>query len=39
MYEMHPGDWAPSQHRDEARAALQTALDLRDNGGERPDDS
>lgn len=39
MYEMYPSDWAPSQHRDEASEAVQTALDLRDNGGERPDDN
>ncbi len=42
MYEMYPADWAPGQHsthnRETARA-LQVALDLRDNGGERPDDN
>lgn len=39
MYEMYPNEWAPTKHRDEARAAVQQAMDLRDNGGERPDDS
>ena len=39
MYEMYPSDWAPSRHRDEASEAVQTAIDLRDNGGERPDDN
>jgi hypothetical protein len=44
MYDMYP-EWGPAKHRtDEAGAtqqlaALQTALDLRDNGGERPDDN
>ncbi|MBA2740256.1 MAG: hypothetical protein H0U47_11430 [Nocardioidaceae bacterium] len=42
MYEMYPDDWAPSQNRHEGRQAakaLQVALDLRDNGGQRPDDN
>lgn len=39
MYQMYPDDWAPSRHRDEALVALQTAMDLRDNGGQRPDDN
>jgi hypothetical protein len=44
MYDMYP-DWGPAKHHaDDPRnpeqlAALQTALDLRDNGGERPDDN
>lgn len=41
MYDMYP-EWGPAhQQRDtDAHAsAVQTALDLRDNGGERPDDS
>jgi hypothetical protein len=39
MYEMYPDEWAPSQHRNDARDAVQLAMDLRDNGGERPDDN
>ncbi len=47
MYEMYPTEWGPSQHRtdttDDGRvggtAAVQSALDLRDNGGPRPDDN
>jgi hypothetical protein len=41
MSEMYP-EWGPaSQQRDDDgySAALQAALDLRDNGGERPDDN
>jgi len=43
MYDMYP-DWGPAKHRDDVSSsdptgALQTALDLRDNGGERPDDN
>lgn len=40
MYDMYP-DWGPAHTRPEAQAqsAVQTALDLRDNGGERPDDN
>ena len=46
MYDMYP-DWGPAKnqhHRDEmlggpATQAVQTSLDLRDNGGERPDDN
>ena len=40
MYDMYP-EWGPSRH-EYARAheaALQAALDLRDNGGQRPDDN
>ncbi|CAN5895351.1 hypothetical protein BH20ACT6_BH20ACT6_13530 [soil metagenome] len=42
MYEMYPTEWAPGHHSSESREtarALQVAIDLRDNGGERPDDS
>lgn len=45
MYEMYPTEWGPTQHRvdtplhDAGQEAVQTALDLRDNGGERPDDN
>ena len=41
MYEMYP-EWGPAKHRHddaETRTAVQVALDLRDNGGERPDDN
>lgn len=40
MYDMYP-EWGPSHLRDQAdgQSAVQTALDLRDNGGERPDDN
>jgi hypothetical protein len=40
MYEMYP-EWGPSKHADsqQAQQAVQAALDLRDNGGERPDDN
>lgn len=45
MYDMYP-DWGPAAHDPEnpsspenVSAALQTALDLRDNGGQRPDDN
>ena len=42
MYDMYP-EWGPAQQRPEsdrhAYSALQTALDLRDNGVERPDDN
>ncbi|WP_370614961.1 hypothetical protein [Mumia sp. Pv 4-285] len=45
MYEMDYAEWGPSRHwsdesRDEGpRNPVQTALDLRDNGGPRPDDN
>ncbi len=43
MYEMYPSDWGPSRHRDagyeSGQDAVQTAMDLRDNGGQRPDDN
>lgn len=45
MYEMYP-EWGPAKHDPEnpnslaaQRWALQTALDLRDRGGQRPDDN
>ena len=41
MYDMYP-DWGPSRHDPESpasRQALQAAIDLRDRGGERPDDN
>ena len=41
MYDMYP-DWGPARHDPEnphSTRAVQTALDLRDNGGERPDDN
>lgn len=43
MYDMYP-DWGPARHRDQQDSsdqlqAVQTGLDLRDNGGERPDDN
>jgi hypothetical protein len=40
MYEMYP-DWGPGKHTEPepAQQALQAAMDLRDNGGERPDDN
>ena len=41
MYDMYP-DWGPANHQPEnphSREAVQASLDLRDNGGERPDDN
>jgi hypothetical protein len=49
MYDMYP-DWGPAKHRapfeasrqpDNAHSsdAVQASLDLRDNGGQRPDDN
>jgi hypothetical protein len=43
MYDMYP-EWGPARNRDldEHEAALrsvQYGLDLRDNGGQRPDDN
>jgi len=47
MYDMYP-EWGPSRHRDESHdpagggtplAGVQAGLDLRDNGGQRPDDN
>jgi len=48
MYDMYPAEWGFARHRSEpadradARGgalAVQSALDLRDNGGPRPDDN
>jgi hypothetical protein len=39
MYEMYPDDWGPARRRGEVAEAVQTALDLRDNGGEPPEDN
>ena len=41
MYDMYP-EWGPARHRDNDDPSLQSVqsdLDLRDNGGERPDDN
>ena len=39
MYEMYP-EWGPAKHYDDPTSnAVQVSLDLRDNGGERPDDN
>jgi hypothetical protein len=41
MYEMYP-EWGPAKNYPESptsNQAVQAALDLRDNGGERPDDN
>jgi len=43
MYDMYP-DWGPARHRDNdtrdhGRHPVQSGLDLRDNGGQRPDDN
>ncbi len=45
MYDLYP-EWGPAKNRAEDTwssasdtRALQTALDLRDNGGQRPDDN
>jgi len=41
MYEMYP-EWGPARHDPQSptsHQAVQAALDLRDNGGERPDDN
>ncbi|MGH8967826.1 MAG: hypothetical protein ACRDXB_21235 [Actinomycetes bacterium] len=40
MYEMYP-EWGPSHLRDkdDRQNAGENAIDLRDNGGERPDDN
>lgn len=46
MYDMYPDwgsesapSWAVEPERPRSLAAVQTSLDLRDNGGERPDDN
>jgi hypothetical protein len=43
MYDMYP-EWGPGRHRDEedqgeTLTGVQVGLDLRDNGGQRPDDN
>ncbi len=41
MYDMYP-DWGPANHHPDhqhSQAALQASLDLRDNGGQPPDDN
>ena len=45
MYDMYP-EWGPAQHHpdnprshENVNRALQASLDLRDNGGQRPDDN
>ena len=49
MYDMYP-DWGPAKNRTPSdtayqteepyqREAVQASLDLRDNGGQRPDDN
>ncbi len=43
MYDMYP-EWGPAQHRETqddrpALQSVQSGLDGRDNGGQRPDDS
>ncbi len=43
MYDMYP-EWGPSRHRESEDSApalqsVQSGLDLRDNGGQRPDDN
>ena len=42
MYDMYPDDWGPANHQPENphnQQAIQASLDLRDNGGHRPDDN
>jgi hypothetical protein len=49
MYDMYP-DWGPAKHpapygvahppeNPRSQEAVQASLDLRDNGGQRPDDN
>ena len=45
MYDMYP-EWGPAQHDEDHPAhpanrwsPVQESMDLRDNGGERPDDN
>ncbi len=45
MYDLYP-DWGPASHNPDnprsveaTRNAVQASLDLRDNGGQRPDDN
>jgi len=50
VYDMYPDDWGPAKHRapveaayeperPHSREAVQASLDLRDNGGQRPEDN
>jgi hypothetical protein len=42
VYDMYPDDWGPANHEPEnphSQQAVQASLDLRDNGGQRPDDN
>jgi hypothetical protein len=42
VYDMYPDTWGPANHQPEnphSHEALQASLDLRDNGGQRPDDN
>ena len=46
MYNMYPDSWGPASHDPEnprsvenTNAAVQAALDLRDHGGQVPDDN
>jgi hypothetical protein len=42
VYDMYPDDWGPANHQPENphnQQAIQASLDLRDNGGRRPDDN
>ena len=40
MYDFYP-EWGPAKNHPDSpqRNAVQAALDLRDNGGQRPDDN
>jgi hypothetical protein len=41
VYDMYP-DWGPASNQPEnprSQEAIQASLDLRDNGGQRPDDN
>jgi hypothetical protein len=46
MYNLYPDAWGPAAHdpdnprsAENVAVAVQTALDLRDNGAQRPDDN
>ncbi|MBO0847182.1 MAG: hypothetical protein J2P22_17410 [Nocardioides sp.] len=42
VYDMYPEDWGPAMHQPEnprSYEAIQASLDLRDHGGQRPDDN
>jgi hypothetical protein len=43
MYDMYP-EWGPARHREPnpqqaGLQSVQSSLDLKDNGGQRPDDN